>query len=79
MLDVADLMVKIMNEAAQHGHIPEKVRLSTEMVIKTGRVVLMSKRIEQVRHKLGLKPPPEVPMDEVEGILEETGLTGLIG
>jgi len=79
MIDMVDLMVMIMNEAARKGHIPEKVRLSTEMVIKTGRVVLMSKRIEQLRHKLGLKPLPAVPVAEVEGILEETGLTGLIG
>jgi len=79
MIDVVDLLVMIMNEAARKGHIPEKVRLSTEMVIKTGRVVLMSKRIEQIREKLGLKPLPPVPVAEVEGILEETGLTGLIG
>ena len=79
MLDVADLMVKLMNEAAQKGHIPEKVRLSTEMVIKTGKAVLMSKRIEQVRTRLGLAALPDVPLAEVEGILEETGLTGIIG
>jgi heterodisulfide reductase subunit C2 len=79
MLDVADLLVKLMNEAAQNGHIPEKVRLGTEMVIKTGRVVLMSKRIDQVRSRLGLKPLPEVPVEEVEAILEQTGLAGLIG
>ena len=79
MIDVPDLLIKLMNEASQKGYIPEKVRSGTQMVLQTGRVVLLSKRITQIRKKLGLKDPPEVPMEEVEGILETTGLAGIIG
>ena len=79
MIDVTDLLMALMNEAARQGYLPEKVQSGTEMVLKTGKVVLMSKRAEQIRKKLGLKPLPEVPMEEVEGILEETGLGTLVG
>ena len=68
-----------MNEAAKQGHIPEKVRSSAETVLHTGRALLVSARVDQIRKKLGLKPLPEVPVEEVEGILEKTGLTALIG
>ena len=79
MIDVADLLCSLMNEAARRGHIPEKVRSSAETVLRTGRALLVSGRVEAIREKLGLKPLPEVPVEEVEGILEKTGLAALIG
>lgn len=79
MLDVTDLLMSLMNEAARRGYIPEKVRAGSQMVLHTGRVVLVSKRATEMREKLGLGPLPEVPVAEVEGILEKTGLAGLLG
>ena len=78
MINVTDLLIKLMNEAAQKGYMPDKVRSGTEMVVKTGKVVQMSKRIEQIRKKLGLKDPPAVPLEEVEGLLEATGLARMV-
>lgn len=79
MLDVTDLLMSLMNEAARRGYIPEKVRAGSQMVLHTGRVVLVSKRATEMREKLGLGPLPEIPVEEVEGILERTGLAGLLG
>jgi len=79
MINVADLIIKLMNEAARKGYIPDKVRSGTQMVVSTGKVVRMSKRIERVRKRLGLKDPLAVPMEEVEGILGATGLAEMIG
>jgi heterodisulfide reductase subunit C len=79
MIDISELITALMNEAAKKGYIPDKVKSSAEMVFRTGRVVLVSKRVDQMREKLGLKPLPEVPVEEVEGILEKTGLASLIG
>ena len=79
LIDVADLLTSLMNEAAKQGYIPEKVRSSAETVLRTGRALLVSRRVNPIREKLGLKPLPQVPMEEVEGILEKTGLTALIG
>lgn len=79
IIDVTDLLMSIMNEAARHGYMPEKVRASTNMILHTGRAVLVSKRVAQLRKKLGLNPLRTVPMDEVEGILEKTGLAALMG
>ncbi len=52
---------------------------SAETILRTGRALLVSRRVEAIREKLGLKPLPEVPVEEVEGILEKTGLAALIG
>jgi len=79
MLDVTDLLMSLMNEAARRGFIPDKVRAGSQMVLHTGRVVLVSKRAFEMREKLGLGPLPEIPVEEVEGILEKTGLAGLLG
>lgn len=79
MLDVTDLLMSLMNEAARRGFIPDKVRAGSQMVLHTGRVVLVSKRASEMREKLGLGPLPEIPVEEVEGILEKTGLAGLLG
>ena len=79
MIAVADLLMKLMNEASQRGYIPDKVRSGTEMILRTGRLLHQSKRNAEIRRKLGLKPLPEVPMEEVEGILEETGLSEMMG
>lgn len=79
MLDVTDLLMSLMNEAARRGFIPDKVRAGSQMVLHTGRVVLVSKRATEMREKLGLGPLPEIPVEEVEGILEKTGLAGLLG
>jgi heterodisulfide reductase subunit C len=79
MIDVADLLMKLMNEAAQRGYIPDKVRSGTEMVLRTGRLLHNSKRNAEIRRKLGLKPLPELSMEEVEAILEETGLSEMMG
>jgi len=79
MLHVTDLLMQLMNEAAQRGYIPDRVRSGTEMILRTGRLVLHSKRNDEIRKRLGLKTLPDVPMEEVEGILEETGLTEMIG
>jgi len=79
MIDVADLLMKLMNEAARRGYIPEKVRSGTEMILRTGRLIHLSKRNAELRRKLGLAPLPEAPIEEVEAILEETGLSELMG
>ncbi len=79
MIAVADLLVKIMNEASRRGYIPDKVRSGTEMILRTGRLLHPSKRIADVRRKLGLPELPDVPVEEVEGILEETGLAEMMG
>lgn len=79
MIAVADLIMKLMNEAAQRGYIPEKVRSGTEMILRTGRLMHFSKRIIEVRKKLGLHNPPDLPVEELEGILEETGLSEMMG
>ncbi len=79
IIDVTDLLVSIMNEAAKRGYMPEKVRASTNMILHTGRVVLVSKRTSQVRKRLGLKALKQVPVEEVEGILEKTGLAAMMG
>jgi heterodisulfide reductase subunit C len=79
MIAVADLIMKLMNEAARRGYIPEKVRSGTEMILRTGRLMHVSKRISEIRRRLGLPPPPDVPLGEVEGILEETGLSEMMG
>ena len=78
MIDVTELLTALMNQAAKKGHIPEKVKAGTEMIINTGKVVNISKRADQLRKKLGLSPLPEVAMGEVEGILVKTGLIGLM-
>jgi len=79
IIDVTDLLMSIMNEAARHGYMPEKVRVSTNMILHTGRAVLVSKRVAHLRKKLGLNPLRTIPMDEVEGILEKTGLAAMMG
>ncbi len=79
IIDITNLITSLMNEAAKKGYIPEKVKASTEMILHTGRVLLVSKRVAQMRTKLGLNPLPEMPMDEVEDILEKTGLSELMG
>jgi heterodisulfide reductase subunit C len=79
IIDVTDLLMSIMNEAARHGYMPEKVRASTNMILHTGRAVLVSKRVAHLRKKLGLNPLRTIPMDEVEGILEKTGLAAMMG
>jgi heterodisulfide reductase subunit C len=79
MLDVTDLLMALMNEAAKRGHIPDKVKAGTGMILHTGRVLLVSKRVSEMREKFGLEPLPEIPVEEVEGILEKTGLAGLLG
>jgi heterodisulfide reductase subunit C len=79
IIDVTDLLTSIMNEAAKKGYMPEKVRASTETILHTGRVVLVSKRVAQIRKRLGLKALRPISMEEVEGILEKTGLATLVG
>jgi heterodisulfide reductase subunit C len=79
MIDVTDLLTSLMNAAAKQGHIPEKVRSSAETVLHTGRALLVSRRVDAMRKKLGLKPLLQAPVEEVEGILEKTGLAALIG
>jgi len=79
MIDVTDLLMAIMNKAASKGFIPEKVKAGVEMVLNTGRVHHVSKRVAHLRERLDLASLPSVPMEEVEGILEKTGLTKLIG
>ena len=79
LIDVADLLCSLMNEAAKKGHVPEKVRSTAETILHTGRALHVSRRVEAIREKLGLKPLPQVPVEEVEGILEKTGLAALIG
>jgi len=79
MIAVADLIMMLMNEAAQRGYIPEKVRSGTEMILRTGRLMHISKRIIEIRRKLGLPDPPGLPVEELEGILEETGLSEMMG
>ncbi len=79
IIDITGLITTLMNEAAKKGYIPEKVKASTEMILHTGRVLLVSKRVAQMREKLGLGPLPEMPVDEVEGILEKTGLAEIMG
>jgi len=79
MIDVTDMLTSLMNEAAKQGHIPDKVRSSAETILHTGRALLVSRRVDNMRKKLGLKPLIPVPVEEVEGILEKTGLAALIG
>lgn len=79
MIDVTDLLTMMMNQAAKKGHMPDKVRDGAEMVLNTGRVHHFSKRVEQLRERLELPPLPAVNMDEMEGILEKTGLTKIVG
>jgi len=79
MIDVMDMLTSLMNEAARRGHMPEKVRASAETLLHTGRALLVSRRVDPIRERLGLKPLPKVPVEEVEGILEKTGLAALIG
>ena len=49
------------------------------MILHTGRVLLVSKRVALLRKRLGLKPLRPVSVEEVEGILEKTGLAVLMG
>ena len=79
MIDVTDMLTSLMNEAAKQGHIQDKVRSSAETILHTGRALLVSRRVDNMRKKLGLKPLIPVPVEEVEGILEKTGLAALIG
>ncbi len=79
MIDVTDLLTSLMNEAAKKGYIPDKVKASSDMILHTGRVVLVAKRVAEMRKRLGLKPLKPLAMEELEGILEKTGLAALLG
>lgn len=76
-IPITDLLVALRNSAARRGNIPDRLRMSTELLAKTGRSMIVH-QLDEMRAHHGLKPLMAVPTEEIREILRRAGLDEVI-
>jgi heterodisulfide reductase subunit C len=70
----AEVLFQIKNVATSNGKFPAGLKEEAMQIYTTGTTVALSSPIERRRKKLGLPEFPPVNVDEVQKIIELTGL-----
>ena len=69
-VDLADVITALKNILFSKGMAPKEIRAASENILKTGRVVLVSKATNSRRKKFHLEESPGVPVEDLEKILK---------
>ena len=77
-ISVGELLLRLMNAAAQRGHLPDAIRQTILSVATTGRAIPATPRSERMRAELGLAPLRNCNTAEIRGLLHECGLGNLL-
>lgn len=77
-ISVGDLLLQLMNRAAQRGQLPEAVRQTVLSIAATGRAIAVTPRAERMRAELGLAPLRPCNTPEIRGLLHECGLGNIL-
>ena len=78
-ISVSELLLKLMNSAAQQGHVPDAIRQTVLSIATTGRAIASTPRAERMRAELGLAPLRNCNTAEIRGLLHECGLGNILG
>lgn len=70
----AEVLFQLKNVATSNGKFPAGLKEEAMQIYTTGTTVALSSPIERKRKKLGLPEFPAVNVDEVQKIIELTGL-----
>jgi heterodisulfide reductase subunit C len=70
----AEVLFQLKNVATSNGKFPSGLKEEAMQIYSTGTTVALSAPIERRRKKLGLPEFPAVNVDEVQKIIELTGL-----
>ena len=65
-----EVIISIKNMLADQGIYPESAKRVIETFEKTGRTVQVSGAVDRHRAKFGLAPLPEVPIEEIQQLIE---------
>jgi heterodisulfide reductase subunit C len=76
-IPITDLLVALRNSAARRGNIPDRLRMSVELLSKTGRSMIVH-QLDEMRAHHGLEPLTPVPVDEIRDILRRAGLDEVV-
>ena len=66
-----EVIVALKNLANKRGMSPKAVDTLTENITKAGVSGIVTPVVHKTREKLGLKPLPDVPVDEILKLLDE--------
>ncbi len=70
----AEVLFQLKNVATSNGKFPAGLKEEAMQIFTTGTTVALSSPIERRRKKLGLPEFPEVNVDEIQKIMELTGI-----
>jgi len=73
-ISVAELLVTIMNHAAERGNLPQAIRQAVSCIAETGRAITPTLRSKRTRSELGLDPIPECDSSEIRELLRACGV-----
>jgi len=73
-ISVSELLVRIMNHAAERGNLPDAIRQAVSCIAGTGRAVRPTSRSQRTRRELGLDPIPECNTSEIRELLRACGV-----
>lgn len=65
-----EVIIALKNYCRQKGLAPELVNKFSEAVAKTGRSVMVTSAVNRKRKELGLEEIKDIPVDEIQKILE---------
>ena len=77
-ISVSELLILIMNHAAEQGNLPEAIRQAISSIAETGRVIQGTSRSERARSELGLDPIPECDTTEIRELLRACGVEQML-
>jgi len=73
-ISVFELLVRIMNQAAERGNLPGAVRQAVDCIAETGRAIRPTSRSQRRRRSFGLDPIPECNTAEIRELLRACGV-----
>ncbi len=76
-VEIADVIYALRNIAFKEGHIPEIYSTFASAILNDGRIVQVSKFVENKRPALGLPPLQPTGVDALRKILSATGFDKL--
>jgi len=75
---LSELLIDLKNAAAESGNIPKLLLERAKRIADTGQSTPTSKASLVWRDKLGLPPPPQANVEEVQTLLEATKFLGCV-
>jgi len=76
-IPISELLVALRNSAARRGNIPSRLAIAIELLAKTGRSMIVH-QLDEMRAHHGLRPLPEMPVEEIRAILKKAGLDEVV-